>query len=290
VRDEYAQFWALKWGDLLRVTKKHAGEEGVHKYHRWIEDSFRRNEPHDAFARQLLLGSGSTLANPPANFYRTVTTSEETVETVSQVFLGVRLQCAKCHNHPFDHWTQDNYYGMAAFFSQVGRKPSSVRNEDFIFHKRGLASFPNPQTSAAVRPVALGALPQPISTDEDPRLVLVDWMAAPSNPFFSRVLVNRYWKHFFQRGLIEPEDDIRDSNPPSNPELLAALEKHFIQSGFDLKDLVRVITRSSAYQLVSTPNKYNSGDRQNYSRYYPRRLSAEVLLDSIDQIADVEIK
>jgi hypothetical protein len=206
------------------------------------------------------------------------------LEDVAQLFLGVRMQCAQCHHHPFERWSQDDYYALAAFFSRVGRKPSGVRGEDLIFHQRGVATATNMKTGLPLKPAALGdALPE-IPPDHDPRLRLADWMSAPSNPFFARALVNRYWKHFFQRGLIEPEDDIRDTNPPSNPELLAALEKHFIDSGFDLKGLVRVITSSRAYQLSATPNGYNLADRQNYSRYYPRRLQAEVLLDAIDQL------
>ena len=192
----------------------------------------------------------------------------------------------QCHHHPFERWSQDDYYALAAFFSQVGRKPSGIRGEDLIFHKRGAAAATNIKTKAVLKPAALGEPMPPIAPDEDPRLRLADWMKSPGNPFFAKALVNRYWKHFFGRGLIEPEDDIRETNPPSNPELLAALEKHFVDSGFDLKELVRVITRSHAYQLSSTPNKDNAADRQNYSRYYPRRLPAEVLLDAIDRFTE----
>jgi hypothetical protein len=200
------------------------------------------------------------------------------------------MQCAQCHHHPFERWSQDDYYSLAAFFTQVGRKPSETRGEDLIFHKRGIAAATNIKTGKSLKPAAFGDEIPAIAPDEDPRLRLADWMSDPKkkNPFFAKALVNRYWKHFFQRGLIEPEDDIRDSNPPTNPELLAALEDHFIQSGFDLKELVRTIVRSNTYQLSAIPNQHNLGDRQNYSRYYPRRLQAEVLLDAIDQLAGTQ--
>ncbi|MCA8988677.1 MAG: DUF1553 domain-containing protein, partial [Planctomycetaceae bacterium] len=173
---------------------------------------------------------------------------------------------------------------LSAFFSQVGRKPTGVQGEDYIFHQRGIAVAKNVKSGEELRPAALGIAYDNILPDQDPRLFLADWMSDPQNQFFAKAVVNRYWKHFFTRGLIEPEDDIRDTNPPTNPELLAALEQHFIQSGFDLKELVRVITQSHAYQLSSQPNEANLVDRQNYSRFYPRRMQAEVLHDSIDDL------
>ena len=173
------------------------------------------------------------------------------------------------------------------FSARSGRKPSGVRGEDLIFHKRGMATAKNIKTNEPLKPAALGDPMSEIAPGEDPRLRLADWMSRPDNPFFAKALVNRYWKHFFKRGLIEPEDDIRDTNPPTNPDLLAALERHFIESQFDLKELVRVIANSQAYQLSSQPNEHNAGDLQNYSHYYPKRLQAEVLLDSIDYVTGV---
>jgi hypothetical protein len=225
------------------------------------------------------------LSNPPVAWYKRVKDPKTQLEDVAQLFLGVRMQCAQCHHHPFERWSQDDYYSLAAFFSQVGRKPTSTRGEDMIFHKRGPAGVPNAKTGQMRKPAPLGEPVLEISPDQDPRLKLADWMADPKNPFFAKAVVNRYWKHFFRRGLIEPEDDIRDSNPASNPELLAALEKKFIESGFDLKELVRTMVRSTTYQLSSIPNEHNLSDLQNYSRYYPRRLSAEVLLDAIDDLS-----
>jgi hypothetical protein len=282
---DYADFFASKWNALLKNRRDDTSDiVSNFAFHAWIRDSLLANKPYDQFVRELLAATGTVIGNPPVAWYKRVKEPKQQLEDVAQLFLGVRMQCAQCHHHPFERWSQDDYYALAAFFSRVGRKPSGVRGEDLIFHQRGVATATNMKTGLPLKPAALGdALPE-IPPDHDPRLRLADWMSAPSNPFFARALVNRYWKHFFQRGLIEPEDDIRDTNPPSNPELLAALEKHFIDSGFDLKGLVRVITSSRAYQLSATPNGYNLADRQNYSRYYPRRLQAEVLLDAIDQL------
>jgi hypothetical protein len=283
---EYADFFANKWTALLKNRRDDTSDLlSNFAFHSWIRDSLLANKPYDAFVRELIGATGSVATSPPVAWYKRVKDPKQQIEDVAQLFLGVRMQCAQCHHHPFERWSQDDYYGMAAFFGQVGRKPSSVRNEDFIFHKRGLAGFTHPRTSAAVRPVALGAAPQSIPPEQDPRLVLADWMASPSNPFFARVLVNRYWKHFFGRGLVEPEDDLRDTNPPSNPRLLQALADHFIASGFDLKSLVRSIARSRAYQAAGGIDG-NASDAQNFSHAMGRRLTAEVLLDAIDRVAE----
>ena len=286
---DYADFFANKWTAMLKNRRDDASDMVANfAFHAWVRDSLLSNKPYDQFVRELLAATGQVIGNPPVAWYKRVKEPKDQIEDVAQLFLGVRMQCAQCHHHPFEKWSQDDYYSLSAFFSQVGRKPSGVRGEDLIFHKRGMAAAKNIKTGLALKPAALGDTVPEIAADEDPRLRLAEWMKSPKNPFFARVLVNRYWKHFFQRGLVEPEDDIRDSNPPSNPELMAALEKHFIASGFDLKDLVKTITRSHAYQLSSIPNKDNLGDRQNYSRYYPRRLPAEVMLDSIDQLAGTQ--
>jgi len=286
---DYADFFAAKWTAVLKNRRDDASDLlSNFAFHAWVRDSLLANKPYDQFVRELLAATGTVIGNPPVAWYKRVKEPKNQIEDVAQLFLGVRMQCAQCHHHPFERWSQDDYYSLSAFFSQVGRKPSGTRGEDLIFHKRGMATATNIKSGIALKPAALGDPAPSISADEDPRLKLADWMGSPKNPFFAKALVNRYWKHFFQRGLIEPEDDIRESNPPSNPELLGALEKHFIETGFDLKELVRTITRSSAYQLSAAPNKYNGGDRQNYSRYYPRRLAAEVMLDSIDQLAGTQ--
>jgi hypothetical protein len=286
---DYADYFASKWTALLKNRRDDTSDiVSNFAFHAWVRDSLLANKPYDQFVRELLAATGTVIGNPPVAWYKRVKEPKQQLEDVAQLFLGVRMQCAQCHHHPFERWTQDDYYSLAAFFSQVGRKPSSTRGEDLIFHKRGIAVATNMKTGLALKPAALSDPLPEIAADEDPRLRLADWMSSPQNPFFAKALVNRYWKHFFQRGLIEPEDDIRDSNPPTNPELLAALEKHFIASGFDLKDLVRVITQSHAYQLSATPNEQNIVDRQNYSRYYPRRLQAEVLLDAIDRLTSTQ--
>ena len=285
----YADFFAGKWTALLKNRRENTGDIVANfAFHAWVRDSLLENKPYDQFVRELLAATGTIVGNPPVAWYKRVKEPKQQIEDVAQLFLGVRMQCAQCHHHPFERWSQDDYYSLAAFFSQVGRKPAQTREEDLIFHKRGAATATNMKTGAALKPAAFGDSFAEMAPDEDPRLRLADWMSSPRNPFFAKALVNRYWKHFFHRGLIEPEDDIRDTNPPTNPELLAALERHFITSGFDLKELVRVITRSQAYQLGAQTNPSNIADRQNYSRYYPRRLQAEVLLDAIDTLAGVQ--
>ncbi len=280
---DYADYFANKWSALLKNRRDDASDVVANfAFHAWVRDGLLANKPYDRFVRELLAATGTVIGNPPVAWYKRVKEPKQQLEDVAQLFLGVRMQCAQCHHHPFERWSQDDYYALSAFFSRVGRKPSGVRGQDLIFHQRGIAVATHMKTGRPVKPAALGDGMDDIAPDADPRLVLADWMSDPGNPFFAKALVNRYWKHFFGRGLIEPEDDIRDSNPPTNPELLAALERHFIESGFDMKELVRTITRSRAYQLGSTTNGHNLVDRQNYSRYYPRRLQAEVLLDSID--------
>lgn len=287
---DYADYFASKWTALLKNRRDVESDMPANfAFHAWVRDSLLTNKPYDQFVRELLAATGSVSGNPPVAWYGRVTEPKQQVEDVAQLFLGVRVQCAQCHHHPFERWSQDDYYSLTAFFTRIGRKPENnagaARAEVMIFHRRGLAVSTNVKTGAMLKPAALGDAMPPIAADEDPRLRLADWMGSKQNPFFAKALVNRYWKHFFGRGLIEPEDDIRDTNPPTNPELLAALEQHFIASGFDLKALVRVITGSRAYQLSATPRELNLADTQNYSRFYPRRLPAEVLLDAIDQLA-----
>ena len=212
------------------------------------------------------------------------------MEDVAQLFLGTRLQCAQCHHHPYEKWSQRDYFALAAYFSQVIRKPSGIVAEDLVVRRRGEAQMLNKKTKEQVKPQPLGEKAPALSASDDPRQALAAWMVNERNPFFAKTLVNRYWKHFFGRGLVDPEDDMRETNPPSHPELLAALAQHFQDSGFDLKELVRTICRSQTYQLSSLPNEYNSKDKQSFSRFYPRRLSAEVLFDSISAVTASETR
>ena len=282
---DYADYFANKWTALLKNTRAdNADITSNFAFHAWMRDSLLSNTPYDQIVRQVLASTGTIVSNPPVAWYKRVKEPNVQLEDVAQLFLGVRMQCAACHHHPFEKWTQAEYYHLAAFFSQVGRKPTAVAGEDLIFHKRGTAQFEHRKTKVMLKPAGLGEPEMSIAPDDDPRLALVDWMAKKDNPFFAKSLVNRYWKHFFKRGLIEPEDDIRDTNPPTNPELLDALAKHFTESGFDMKALVRVITQSHTYQLSAMPNEHNAIDRQAFSHYYPKRLTAEVLADSIDTV------
>lgn len=282
----YADTFANKWTSLLKNRRDSDSDiTSNFAFHAWIRDGLLANRPYDEIVRELLAATGTVVENPAVAWYKRVQDPKEQIEDVAQLFLGVRMQCAQCHHHPFERWSQKDYYALSAFFTRIGRKPTATYGEDSIFHNRGIAEAKNVKTGEMVRPAALGDSVGEIAAGEDPRLKLADWMANPENPFFAKALVNRYWKHFMGRGLIEPEDDLRDSNPATNPELLAALEQHFIQSGFDLKSLVRLITSSQSYQRSALPQPLNEIDRQNYSRYYPSRLSAEVMLDAIDQLA-----
>lgn len=282
----YADYFASKWTPILKNRRASPADiTSNFAFHAWIRDGLLANVPYDQLVRELLGATGTIVSNPPVAWYKRVKDPKEQLEDIAQLFLGVRMQCAQCHHHPFEKWSQDDYYSLSAFFSQIGRKPTATAGEDLIFHKRGVAKAKNVKSGEMLVPKALGDDVGAITADEDPRLKLADWMSSKENPFFAKALVNRYWKHFFKRALIESEDDIRDTNPPTNPELLAALENHFKDNDFNLKDLVKVIASSKAYQLSSKPNRYNISDRQNYSRFYPRRLQAEVILDGIDSLA-----
>ncbi len=282
---DYADYFANKWTALLKNQRaENADITANFAFHAWMRDNLLANTPYDQIVRQILASTGTIVSNPPVAWYKRVKEPTTQVEDVAQLFLGVRMQCAQCHHHPFERWTQAEYYHMAAFFSQIGRKPTAIAGEDLIFHKRGLAQTEHRKTRVMLKPAGLGEPELDIAPDDDPRLALADWMSNKSNPFFAKALVNRYWKHFFKRGLIEPEDDLRDTNPPTNPELLDALAKHFLNSGYDLKSLVRAITQSHTYQLSAMPNAHNGIDRQAYSHFYPKRMTAEVLLDSIDMV------
>ena len=284
---DYADFFASKWNSILRNKRRQETfARGTRIFHDWIRDNLHNNVPYDQMVRQLVTATGEIGQNPPVAWYREVKDTNEQVEDTAQLFLGLRIQCARCHHHPFEKWSQQDYYGFAAFFSRMQRKPGAQVGEERIVVSRGTPTATNPKTQKAVPPAGLGAAPATISTEDDPRQSLVDWMTAKDNKFFAPALVNRYWKHFFSRGLVDPEDDMRVTNPATNQELLDALAKHFVDSGFNLKDLVRTICVSDVYQLASAPNDYNANDKQNYSRYYPKRLPAEVLLDAIDVVTE----
>ncbi|MBI3465955.1 MAG: DUF1553 domain-containing protein [Planctomycetes bacterium] len=297
-RNEYADYFAHMWADILHNRRQNVElyRYGTYRFHAWIRQQLRQNRPYDEFVRDIIGAQGDVSVHPPAVFHRLVRSADEYVDNTAQVFLGLRLSCAQCHHHPFEKWSQDDYRGMAAFFARVGRKKEEKvfdfppRSEWLYASReamRGRRRARNAPPAEAVQPKPLDGAPMDIAPDDDPRHKLVDWMSRPDNPFFARALVNRYWKHFFGVGLVDPEDDMRVTNPPSNAELLDALAEGFVQSGFDLKQLVRTICQSRTYQLSSVPNAHNEADRRNYSRYYPKRLQAEVLLDAISQVTGV---
>jgi hypothetical protein len=290
----YADLFANKWNFILR-NNKDRGEDasGTWLFHQWIWQSLYDNKPYDQFVTQILTASGDPVINPAVTWYRDVDSTEEQVEDTAQLFLGIRIQCARCHHHPFEVWSQDDYYSLAAYFSRIGRKgiPNASPNtrERRLFHNDGVAAARNPRSGRTLKPSAPGEYrTTAIAAEADPRIALAEWMTAADNPMFARALVNRYWKHFFSRGIVEPEDDMRATNPPSNPELLDALAEEFVASGYDLKRLIRSICLTDTYQMSSTPNAWNATDKQNYSRYYARRLSAEVLLDAFHDVNGTE--
>jgi hypothetical protein len=293
---DYADFFANYWSALLRNQRTVVSGRtepymrGTYAFHSWIRESLYRNKPYDVFVREVIAASGDIQDNPPVAWYRQVKTASQQLEDSAQLFLGTRLQCAQCHHHPFEKWSQADYYSFGAFFSQVSRRAGSQPGEEMIFASRKTATGTNKKNNKKVLPAGLGATPVELTPDDDARHVLVDWMTDSKNRFFAHALVNRYWKHFFNRGLVEPEDDMRETNPATNPELLDSLAANFIKSGFDLKQLVRSIVSSSTYQLSAIPNSHNAKDKQYFSRYYPKRLTAEVLLDAIDTLTKSETK
>jgi Protein of unknown function (DUF1549)/Protein of unknown function (DUF1553) len=296
-RPEYASHFALKWADILKNRGRgySTGQQrpGTTLFSAWIRDSIAANKPYDCFVSEILTATGSQRLNPPTIWYRSVRTPQDYVESIAQAFLGVRIQCAQCHHHPAERWSQSDYYGLAAVFSRVGRKggfaDAEVPTDEIIFLKEK-GEVVHPRTGKVMQPRALGSPAFVLSPFEDPRRRFAKWMTAKDNPFFARTMVNRMWGHFFGRGIIHPIDDARSTNPPSNPELLAALSRDFVKSGYDVKHLIRVITNSYAYRLDSRPNRSNRDDTRSFARFYPRRLTAEVLLDGISQVLDVPTK
>ncbi len=290
-RPEYADYFAMKWSAILRNQRGNFGnftQSTTFAFHAWIRESLAENLPYDRFASALIAAKGDPSFNPAATWYRprdlNQNNDDALVEDTAQLFLGMRIQCARCHHHPFEKWSQDDYYGFASFFSRIGRKPGNDPFSPRVFVlPTGLAKHPTKGIEYA--PKALdGPEFKNLGPRDDPREALAQWLGQPDNPFFAKALVNRYWKHFFGRGLIEPEDDMRVSNPATNPELLDALSADFVRSGYDLKHLVRLIATSKAYDRSSLPQEANALDHQNYARFYPRRLPAEVLLDAIDSV------
>ncbi len=284
--DDFAEFWTLKWADILRSNSKKLKNTGTHKFHRWIYDNIRNDKPLDQFARELLTARGSVYENPAANYWRASRDANDATETTAQLFLGIRIQCAKCHNHPFERWSQDNYYGIAAAFNRIGRKAGATADEEIIYVTRS-GEIKQPRTGQVMKVHLLLQGDVDIPNDVDRRGVFAEWLTRPDNPFFAKAAVNRIWGHLMGRGIVEPVDDFRDSNPPSNDKLLKELAKQFIENSYSRKWAIRTIMKSRTYQLSSRKNKFNGKDEIYASHATTRLLSAEQLLDAICQVTDV---
>ncbi len=291
-REEYALFWAMKWADVLRGSPVTISERGVHSFHRYLVRSMADDKPVTQFARELLTGTGNTLNKPAANVYRVTRTPEESAEAAAQLFLGVRVQCAKCHSHPFENITQADYYGLAAFFARVNFKGTQFGLDDEIVYLERNRELNNPITRKPQSPIAFGSAPA-ITPDDDRREKFADWLTDPKNRFFAPSVANRVWFHLMGKGIVDPVDDFRDTNPPSNPELLAALAKEFVKNGYRIKPLIRVILNSKTYQLAAEAPP-QSPHAANPDRYFVaaqvRMLTAEQILDAVSSATGVPEK
>jgi hypothetical protein len=288
-RPEYTDFWTLKWSDVLRSNRKTIQLKGTHVYQRWLGERIAKNIPFDQIVRELLTATGNTFANPAANYYRVARDPQSLAETTAQLFFGIRMQCAKCHNHPFERWTQDDYYSMAAFFARVKQKkdavetgtgPQGIDGAELVYLDRG-GDVVQPRTGKVMAPKFMGGAVATIPPGKDRRAVFADWLTRADNPFFARSVANRIWFHLVGRGIVDPVDDFRDSNPSANDELLSALAGDLASHHFDVKHLIRVILNSRTYQLSAQTNDFNKDDNKYFSHAVTRLLTAEQLLDAI---------
>jgi hypothetical protein len=284
-RPEQAEYWAQKWADLFKLRFELLGDKSTWGLYRYLRDSFSANKPFDRIVSELVTGHGRTGRNPAANFHRVFANPEEAAEATAQVFLGIRLLCAKCHDHPFEKWVQQDYYGFAAFFSQVSRK-TGVDQDQVVFHIETPAQARHPRTGGILKPKYLDGASVSVDAQADATENLARWLTRKDNPFLARATVNRVWSQLFGRGIIDPVDDLRSSNPPVNGPLLHALARDFVAHDFDLRHLLRTVLNSRTYQLASRTNFSNADDRANFSHMVPRRLAAKQLLDAVVQITD----
>lgn len=285
-RPEYPDFGAMKWADLLRVDRDLLTANGAVAFHRWLRQQFAENRPYDQFVRDILTAEGKITSTGPAGLYKVLEKPEVMSRSLSQVFLGVRIECAQCHHHPSDRWGQDDYFALAGFFTGVKRK-TTTGGEAIV--SNGGADLKHPRTDKPIPTRVLGGKDATIPDRTDRRTVLADWMTSPENPYFARAIVNRLWAHYLGRGLIEPIDDLRLTNPAGNEPLLAALAKHLVESKYDLKAVTRTILNSRVYQL-GPATKANADDDQNFSHSRSRTMPAEVLLDAVCQTTGVPEK
>lgn len=284
-RDEFADFWALKWADVMRGNRTTISQRGVHSLHRYLVDNFSADRPWDQVAREIIMSRGNTLHKPAANFYRISPTPEDAAEGFGQLFLGVRLQCAKCHNHPFEALTQTDYYGLAAYFARVKIKGRQFALDDEIVYLDRQGEVQHPLTRKNLEPVAFGKLAGKLLPEEDRRIHLANWLTDPENRLFARSTVNRIWYHLLGKGIVEPVDDFRDTNPASNPELLDALAAEFVRGGYRFKPVIRSILQSRTYQLAAFSPEKQSPGACNPARYFTqatvRMLTAEQAVDAM---------
>lgn len=285
-RSEYVDYWTYKWSDLLLVSSRKLNRSAMFSYYGWIRRSVAENKPWDQFARELVTASGNTLRDGAANFFVIHKDPIELTENVSQAFMGFSLTCARCHDHPLERWTQGDYYGMANLFARVSMKTGNEPGEMTI-SSRALGEVLHPRLGRPLPPRPLEGESLDLDSAVDRRVHLADWLTSPENPYFARAVVNRVWANFMGRGLVEAVDDLRTTNPASNEELFAALTDEFVRSGFDVKHLIRTILNSAAYQLSSATNESNIHDDRYYSRYFIRRLPAEVILDAVSQVTGI---
>jgi hypothetical protein len=282
-RPEYVDFWALKWGDLLRVDSDKLGAQGMLAFNLWLRNAFRANKPVDAMVEELVTAQGSIFTVGPANYFRVAATPDDLAETTAQVFMGVRLQCAKCHHHPFEAYGQDDYYGLAAYFARIKTKNSQefgLFGREQVIYVAKTGEVRQPRSGQVMKPRPLGDAPSDDPVDR--RRALARWLSSAENPWLARNVANRYWGYLMGKGLVNPIDDLRATNPPSNPELLDALAAEFVKGGFDLKALLRLIMNSRVYQLSALPNPDNRLDDTFFTHYRIKRLTAEQLLDAIN--------
>ena len=283
---QYVDHWAVKWGDLLQSSRKYLGEKGAYEFQHWIREAIASNRPYDAMVRELLTARGSSYDNPAANYFRVTREAKPAMEKTTQVFLGVRMVCAQCHDHPFERWTQNQYYQMSAFFSAVGIRAGFEVGEEIVFDQRADYEMKHPKDGRAVKPqFMLASSHAAVPDGVQRRDAFAEWLTSRDNPLFAKAIANRMWSYFLGKGIIDPVDDIRASNPPSNPALLDALTKDFVDHRFDLRHLMRAIVSSRAYQASIVTNEWNEHDRDNFSHAIPRRLSAEELMDAVSAAA-----
>jgi hypothetical protein len=289
-RKEFAELWVLKWAELLQIrSSNQVSYKAMLLYYNWLQDKIARNVPTDEWVRELLAANGGTFKNPVTNYYQLETDVLKVTENVAQVFMGMRVQCAQCHNHPFDRWTQDDYYSFAAFFTQIGRKGGDDPRELIVFNSGG-GEVNHPVRNRPMPPKFLGGTAHADVAGKDRRTVLANWLASPDNPYFAKNLSNIVWAHFFGQGIINEVDDVRISNPASNQELLDELGKRFTGYRYDFKKLVRDICTSQTYQRSTQPTKMNESDTRNFARGPIRRIRAETMLDIITQVTDTKNK